>query len=945
MSLFAALFASCVAFFVALKSEFMNKAVEWVKKGMESLFSTQKSVRLERESRFNIISNHQYDLSWQYNKTIVDNFVGRRFQYYGAKDEEISIKKLKLEIEHPKISRNLIITGPGGIGKSTALKWLFVHSNVKERTSVYLYAEEYEDAETIKDVFQRIEADLVEYKKPCLVFFDGLDELSCVKGDSSEFDEFIAFIDQLSTQSKNPHRFIVSTRPEHFDFHAKVINRAGKTTLDNYSIYELQPLNRRESLKLCKGIKKLSALDKGSDYNAHFQDKWPKPKGEGENYLREREYTKLLRQYIWGTKEEDSLLRFPLLCRYAYSIIVEWNKQRHSEIKQKADTESNRIETALTAYIKWEFHDQPNKYSRNTKNPKVQRDWEKYKEKVFSFLTEIAGVMGETEWISRSQWRALKGRKKLQGNIALCVLQERDNKNKSGFVFEHSSFRDYFLARYFVKVSQREINKTERDALSSLLTYNDHFALMYVELLTRNGSKLAQQVCAYILDKASNKQGDARYNSLMSYAKGRWLFTYECNAKVPFTVEEYFMIFPCGQVEYAGNRWNRSVIEEVYSTGILEVETVERFEECKAEQIMKADAIRGIHVNLVRFANVTGFKHFTSSFKCFFETEVRTIEYYFRTTSEASLLSNILRLPKFEDMALAYRENRISVSELLHNPQIQSAIRLVNVREQLTIAAEDNAIDSFVHSISCFLGKEHNYWCLFDGSSMFAYEMHPLNEYKMNALFQERMSENPIDYSTSYGEYNLMAKPVSMQVKPYKTRDISFFFSAQDCITSKKEKPLNPNFSNYYDARWINVQLLKSLLQMEERGETYDSFMLDKASQIQRLHDAYDGYVYIDEISDTDSETEAASFSSADVPDDEEFQLPMSDQKLITHFILKEQDEILKLANETLQLCEQHQYFAGKKFREFLKSIDFSSDLSSYDINKVYMFAHNYIWM
>lgn len=88
-----------------------------------------KGKREEYERRLSVLADSLYDMSWEYNKTILNNFVQRKIRFYGGQ-ADTTIQAIKTEIEHPKNPRPrpIILIGRAGIGKSTALKWLFLNS-------------------------------------------------------------------------------------------------------------------------------------------------------------------------------------------------------------------------------------------------------------------------------------------------------------------------------------------------------------------------------------------------------------------------------------------------------------------------------------------------------------------------------------------------------------------------------------------------------------------------------------------------------------------------------------------------------------------------------------------------------------------------------------------------------------------------------------------------
>lgn len=190
------------------------------------IIDTAQNRRVIRKQKLNIFRNKSYDMSYLYNEVILKNFVTRNFRYYES-NENISIRKVKAEIESKRyFQRNIIITGQAGTGKSTALKWLFLNSNAHKCNYIYLYAKMFDERESLDEVLLDIEG-IIPNDKSSIIFFDGLDELKCIKGNVYEFNKFINFFDKNSNHEYDkPYcKFVISTRPEHFGFNNLIIKK------------------------------------------------------------------------------------------------------------------------------------------------------------------------------------------------------------------------------------------------------------------------------------------------------------------------------------------------------------------------------------------------------------------------------------------------------------------------------------------------------------------------------------------------------------------------------------------------------------------------------------------------------------------------------------------------------------------------------------------------
>ncbi len=210
-------------------------------------------------------------------------------------EKYISIRKVKKEIESRRyLKKNIIITGQAGVGKSTALKWLFVNSNVPESNYIYLYAKMFDEMKSLDEVLLEIES-IIPDDKCSIIFFDGLDELKCIKGNVYEFNKFINFFDKNSNYRYNKPicKFVISTRPEHFGFNNMIIKNNSERSLDNYLIVELQILTKKEAFKICKSIKKMYEFDRENGLS-HFTNKWPSEE------MQQISFSELKNIYIMG---------------------------------------------------------------------------------------------------------------------------------------------------------------------------------------------------------------------------------------------------------------------------------------------------------------------------------------------------------------------------------------------------------------------------------------------------------------------------------------------------------------------------------------------------------------------------------------------------------------------------------------------------------------------
>lgn len=859
-----------------------------------------KGKREEYERRVSLLEDSLYDMSWKYIKAILNNFVQRKIRFYGGQTDT-TIQALKTEIEHPKHSRPrpIILIGRAGIGKSTALKWLFLNSYATKYEYVYLRASQFKNCNSLETVLAEIK-NILSGKEKCIVFFDGLDELACVHGTTGELDLLLDFFDgRGDTYIENAnHRFVVSTRPEHFDFYQYFQRKQGNMGADRYQLYEFLPLTADEAFRVCKSIKKLNQVD-SQELGAHFRDKWPSK--DGHSPLTERQYLRRLKQYLQQTDYKNSQLTSPLLCRYAYQVICEWEPKSQTEPNTQYLSQSSSIRLTLGAYIKWEFHDSY-KFHAGGGEGKIQL--EKYKTAVFDFLTDVAEQMGTDNDISKEQWLNLKKDKKLGINSALCVLYENDHGQYS---FIHQSFQEYFLARCLVLKSRRS---KVRSQLEALLKSNLEFALMYVEQLAEIGTALEKRICSHIL----NQEAEDKFERLLEYALGGRHFLWKPD--VHFSVEDYFKVFPNGVCKYAGTIFTLDRLNKLRETGTLETPEADYIAGRSPSDISKKIRITAIQMH--QGINSV-FVHTTTSFQCFCQERICPVGGFWSRTYKSD---EILRILERQLLQGSISQERLTSNELLHNEVISSVYQEKRRLDFKRKIKERLTLYHWITQCAQFLGSKENYWCLFDGETLHTYQMTPENESKICALFQSGFQKRYIDYLSLYGEYRALTEAKETLLEKFALRHIQ---NIQVVFDSSKSIQQNKNlFHEYYRVHWKNAQLF------ERKREKRAFFQGDGQEQdIYLVREILEIFV--------NAERDPEFLQS------EKLQLCYSDERLLTYYLMEEGDRMVELAENTMELCKKYCHEKGILLRTFLINED--TTFNGADFEELQKFTNEYIWI
>lgn len=840
----------------------------------------------------------------QYNDVLLNNFVKIRFSYYGT-DETASVKDILRETERERYARNIIITGPAGIGKSTVLKWLYVNADVKGYSSLYVPARFFNQDQfeynSFKEVLETLDSLIREEKdgeEKCVIFIDGLDELNCLKGKRNEFDDIIDFVNERNRRGK--FKFIISTRPEHFAFQKRIKKRDTKKTLDNYLVFQAKPLSRKEAYLVCKSLGKLMMHEKELKGTAHFVGKWP----DGQ-LLSKREYLKLLKTYLNAQDPETSLFSIPLLCRYAYPIICDWNGNMYQASFYSNNNKSHQIQIAIRACTKWEFHDF---WEGPTDSGDGLKLFHEYEAKVNSFLTKVAGKMGRQDYISKEEWERLSKKCNLTLNESYCVLQEYDVDKIS---FAHASFKDYYMAMYYVGVLERHLSRgsimgsENAEILSRLLWQNSEFSIMYVERLSGSKNPVIRRIINHI-----SCQHDSEWIAKLASGEIWYMF----KPDEPFTIKEYLSVFPLGAVHYSNITFNTKVITQLEKTGILEVNDTKLLRDCSCDKICHGLQLHGV---IISPAHRDEIKQTSESFYIIDDGALYHVDEYWHRGITWEYIQGILgnKFPQYFD-------GTMTASDILSIDEVRRELQMQQYNSEVAHLNESLFLIQWIRDTISYIGIEKRYWCLFYSGALYVYEMMPQNEEKINELFSHGIDKSFEEFVSIYGKYCSMLKDLETIVDECRFCDAETLTPAFSANQLVEHKYVFNILCKYYSIHWRNLTIL-------QKGYSYISKQDAEINMLMSANTLLDEYEDVEEWFNNNG--------------NDKLNLIFSDEKLVSLYILGDGERMVNLARSTMSLCEEYDHREGIEFRKFLISDDTS--FVGEDYQKVHEFCKKHIWI
>lgn len=499
--------------------------------------------------------------------------------------------------------------------------------------------------------------------------------------------------------------------------------------------------------------------------------------------------------------------------------------------------------------------------------------------------------MGEKDFIDKNLWYKLKSDTGCNINEAYCAIQEIKNNNgeieQLGFI--HKSFQNYFLASYYSKLPKKIKGKKDKK-FAFLLNTDSEFAIMYIELLLKSKNSLAQSICMELL------RLNRSISDIVEYARGERhiIFT----IKMPFTIEDYLMVFPNGCCLFAGLTINRYMLRKLQTKGILSVSSIDLMTEFNQNYISKNNYIKASCYTNFNYGNIRVLFYIYENGKFIFVGGISDKNRHIEKRIEEALEGKNLSIDLVGENSCVY--------SLLQ--QAENDARNVNIHD---------GFKSVCQALINFMGEDCDYWCISKENNLYVYRKCSAGGKMISELFKKGLIENKEHYTYIYYKYYAMINRITTLL--YRTscrtkleNDIVFdarknvIYDADDiCV-------------QYCDVHFINIQAIESKYK--------NNNMIKEVTSLYRIFKIYDKF-----------DNQLKYF------EDEKILLCFSDEKLLTLYVLEEWEEMRRLAENTILLCRKYNHISGIELRQYLLQEDYGAESSR--LKYVYEYAKNYIWI
>lgn len=524
------------------------------------------------------------------------------------------INCIRESVSDGKVSTNMFsIVGSPACGKTTTMRYLYYKLS-KRHKCVYFQMQHIVSMEKLSDRLkdQKIGNNLSD-NTPVIAFFDGLDEAyeffyhECPSSMEEAFKS-VFFKDPepkineiFRRNGLNLVCIVTSFRPE---FLEKSIHSLTSFQRNNVyqKVYEIVGMSDNDIIKIFKSLKVLKKLDSklASDQQRH-QKRIPP-------IWQEYKYVRLLRKIL--KDNPGCIFQYPMYIRYAYAFMQHYlERQAHGDkITLNNYNISVSFDILVDAIIKWEFHVY---YGKRIE--KKQEEMKRLTYQMVQCAQDIAVQLQHkkvTE-LSRNEFKQIIHRyfhdKASYLVMAHCFMISGDENKVGCFAFCHSTFQEYFLAKYLFEKADYLFRK---ECLCSDKK-SEYLIHMYYSILCQN--KQLNECISKSISLEDMKYTSGNFMTPQSYITLNEQKEVKLEDTPQITMVEIFEYVPhIIGFFYRGLHFSQNAIETILATRRLDLESVMWSKLDYAGGIISSERVESLNISWMPLTDIEFLKQYNN---------------------------------------------------------------------------------------------------------------------------------------------------------------------------------------------------------------------------------------------------------------------------------------------------------------------------------------------
>lgn len=499
------------------------------------------------------------------------------------------------------------IVGAPACGKTTTMRYLYCRLS-KSRRCVYFQMQNIANMGMLENCLfrQKIKNDISDYTS-VVGFFDGMDEaydfLRSIHAESMEEAFGVLFCRGDSSKIHDVFRehelsldcVVTSLRPEFLERSTRSI-RENQFNNIYMKIYRIEKMTNKKAVRIFKSLKELKRMDSALDKEERRHEYRYPPFGQRTKYVRR------LRRIL--KDNPDSLFRYPMYLRYAYAFMQLYGKREADD--GRLGIRNNiavSFDALVKAIFKWEFHVYyKGKGMGQEEKAKRLRQFE---EKMDQCAQAIASKLAESLSVSMNRKQfdhivELFFPDEMNLAIAHCLMKSDEDGQE--FSFCHSTFHDYFFAKYMYEKADYPYRK---EALLSDRT-KSYLRDMYYSILCREEA-LNEKMSQSIVHPSHG------YMTLRDYQLTEGEGAVEILDEPRFTLAEILEYLPCiRKFRYRGAIYDRAQVEEMRRDGRLDLRNTGWSDLAHARWLIHPHKVRHLMISGLPLKNVESLRTYNN---------------------------------------------------------------------------------------------------------------------------------------------------------------------------------------------------------------------------------------------------------------------------------------------------------------------------------------------